>query len=104
MEITLPDCKKKLTLRKPTAGQRNAAAIKAEVLPTKELPSGGISQIRFMIELLPFCIAQHEWGTIPIKQALDNSTSEDYDFAKEKLTELMTPNGDVEKKSEKPSE
>jgi hypothetical protein len=103
VEIILPECKKKITLKKPTAGQRNDALIKAEIPPTADSP-GGISQVKLMIELLPHCIQQHEFGTVPIKVALDNLSFNDYDFARDSLADLMTPSGDVQKKSETPSE
>jgi hypothetical protein len=93
MEVVLSDGKK-VVLRKPTAGVRNKAAVKAE---TKE----GIKQTTFMVELLPFCIATHEWGTVPVRQALDDLMIEDYDKLVDTLGKLMKPKGgDVEKKLE----
>jgi hypothetical protein len=93
MEVVLSDGKK-VVLRKPTAGVRNKAAVKAE---TKE----GIKQTTFMVELLPFCIATHEWGVTPVRQALDDLSIDDYDKLVDTLGKLMKPQGgDVEKKLE----
>ena len=84
-------------LKKPTAGHRNNALIKAE---TPE----GIKQSLMMVELLPHCIASHPFGTVPLRQALDSLDIDEYDKLVDGLRSLMNPVGDVEKKSETPSE
>ena len=86
-----------ITLRKPLAGERNKALMKAET-PT------GIKGTVFLVELLPSVIVKHPFGAQPIKQALDNLTVEDYDKLIEAVGKLIQlPVGDVEKKSEQPS-
>jgi len=80
-----------VTLRKPTAGIRNRAMMKAE---TKD----GIKNTVMMVELLPLCVKAHPWGITPIKQSLDNLSCEDYDLLIDKLRELMEPNEELKKK------
>jgi len=64
----------------------------------------GIKNTVMLVELLPFCITSHPFGTIPISTALDNLSIDDYDKLVEGLTAMLKPKGDVEKKLEKPSE
>lgn len=85
-----------IVLRKPTAGQRNKAAVVAD---TKE----GFKYSVFLTELLPLCIAQHPFGITPIRQALDNLEFDEYDKIVEALQKLLD-NGDAEKKLKEPSE
>ncbi len=86
-----------VTLRKPKAGERNAALIKAET-------ADGVKGMVFLMELLPHCIATHPWGaTIPVKKALDELWPEDYDKIVEALRPLVTPESGIAKKSEEPS-
>ena len=86
-----------ITLRKPLAGERNKALMKAET-PT------GIKGTVFLVELLPSVIVKHPFGAQPIKTALDNLSVEDYDKLIEAVGKLIQlPVGDVEKKSEQPS-
>lgn len=85
-----------IVLKKPTAGARNKALIKAET-------PDGIKNTLLMVELLPYCIQSHPFGTLPLKQSLDNLSIEEYDKLIEGLGELMGA-GEIQKKSEKPSE
>ena len=85
-----------VVLKKPTAGIRNRALMKAET-------PDGIKNTVLMVEILPHCILSHPFGTVPISHALDALSVEEYDNLINKLFELMGV-GDVEKKLEKPSE
>lgn len=86
-----------ITLRKPLAGERNKALMKAET-------PDGIKGTVFLVELLPSLILKHPFGAEPVKQALDCLSIEDYDKLIEATGELIQlPVGDVEKKLEKPS-
>ena len=87
----------KVVLKEPTAGARNKA------LMTAETPEG-IKNTVLMVELLPYCVQSHPFGTVPIKQALDALSVKDYDELVKGLTKLMNPKGDLEKKSEGSSE
>lgn len=89
MEIQIT--KGKVVLKKPTAGARNKAVIAAET-------SDGIKTSVMMIELLPYCIASHPFGTVPVKQALDALSIEDYDKLIEGLTQMMGNGVDDKKK------
>ena len=84
-------------LRKPTAGQRNKALIKSET-------PDGIKNTVFLVELLPYCIGKHPFGTVPVKQWLDSLEVDEYDKLIQGLAKILNPKGDVEKKSEEPSE
>ena len=84
-------------LKKPLAGTRNKALIKAET-------AEGIKSMVFMVELLPNCIKTHPFGAVPIRDALDNLSIEDYDKLIDGLQKIIQPKGDVEKKSVKPLE
>jgi len=86
-----------ITLRKPLAGERNKALMKAET-PT------GIKGTVFLVELLPSVIMKHPFGAQPLVTALDNLSVEDYDKLIEAVGKLIQlPVGDVEKKLEQPS-
>ena len=82
-----------VTLRKPNAGQRNKALMKAD---TKD----GLKTSIMMVELLPACIGTHPWGVVKVSQALDRLSIDDYDLLIDGLKEVMQPSGDVTKKSE----
>lgn len=82
---------KKVTLQKPKAGIRNQAAIKATT-------EKGLNNLTFMVELLPCCIVNHEWGAEPLKQALNNLEIEDYDLLVDTLRKIMKPVEDIEGK------
>ncbi len=82
----------KIILKVPNAGARNKALMKAE---TPE----GIKNTVLMIELLPYCISQHPFGTVNLSQALDALSVEEYDKLVIGLAELMSP-GALKKKSE----
>ena len=95
---TVKISKGEVVIKKPTAGARNKALMKAE---TPE----GIKNTVLMVELLPYCIQSHPFGTVPIKQALDSLECEEYDELIKALAELIKPlRGDVQGKSEAPSE
>ena len=84
-------------LRKPLAGQRNKALMKAET-PT------GIKGTVFLVELMPSMIEEHPFGAQPLAEALDRLSIEDYDKLIDGASELLKlPVGDVEKKLEQPS-
>lgn len=88
MEIQIS--KGTVVLKKPTAGARNQAIMKAE---TPE----GIKNTVMMVELLPNCIVSHPFGTVPVRQALDALDIEDYDKLVEGLAKLMNPEEIVKK-------
>jgi len=87
----------KFSLKRPTAGQRNAALMKAET-------PDGIKNTVFLIELLPMCVREHPFGMIPIKQGLDGMDMEDYDKLIDGLAKIITPDKELAKKSLPPSE
>ena len=84
-----------VSLRKPTAGQRNKALMEAE---TPE----GIKNTVLMVELLPYCVKSHPFGNTPVRAALDGLSIEEYDKLIEGLSALIKPVGDAAKKLEKP--
>ena len=79
-------------LRKPNAGQRNRALIKAT-------HSNETNEIEFIIELLPLCIAGHPWGVSPVRQALEGLEVEEYDKLLLTMKDLLGVK-DITKKSE----
>lgn len=87
-----------VTLKKPTAGERNAALIKAET-------TTGLKHSLFAIELLPKMIVSHPFGAEPLRQALDDLSCDEYDLLFAAQTKLLKgkKDGDIEKKSEEPS-
>lgn len=87
----------KVVLKKPTAGARNNALMKAET-------PDGIKNTVYMVELLPFCIQSHPFGSAPVKQALDSLTPEDYDELIEALQTILNPKALKEEPSEEQSE
>jgi hypothetical protein len=92
----MEDIKVKLTdgeviLRKPTAGTRNGALIKAE---TPE----GFKRTIMMVELLPACISMHPWGMKKIKDQLNNLSIQEYDLLIDALEKLMGGEDDLKKK------
>jgi len=95
MEINITNGK--VVLKKPTAGARNKALMKAET-------PDGIKNTVLMVELLPYCILSHPFGTAPLRNALDSLSIEDYDKIITGLAELINPKEDTEKKLEVPSE
>lgn len=82
----------KVVLRKPTAGMRNKAIMKAET-------AEGIKNTVMLYELLPSCVLDHPFGQTPIKEALDSLEIEDYDKLVEGLSKLLQGD-DVAKKQE----
>ena len=86
-----------VVLRKPLAGQRNKALIKAE---TRD----GFKTTIYYTELLPECVHSHPFGSIPIKSALDSLQTDEYDLILDVLKNMLELEVDAEKKSEKPSE
>lgn len=101
MEVKLSDGKV-VILRKPNAGVRNQAYELAEVPYTFEengekVTKTIIKQTKFLVELLPYCIASHDWGTIPVRDALKNLSYEDYDLLIDAL-QTLTKTDDSKKK------
>lgn len=88
MEIQLE--KGPIVLKKPTAGARNKALMEAET-------PDGIKNTVLLVNLLPYCVQSHPFGTVPIAQALDALSIEEYDKLITGLTELMNP-GALKKK------
>lgn len=80
-------------LVRPKAGVRNKALMKAET-------GEGIRQTTFMVELIPYCISEHPFGAVPIRQALDNLEIKDYDALIDAMRKLFGDESDVPKKSE----
>jgi hypothetical protein len=87
--ITLKDGE--VELRKPTAGIRNNAMMKAE-------GKDGIKQTVMMVELLPLCVFKHPWGVKPIRTALNDLDYDEYDLLIDKLREVMDISGELKKK------
>jgi len=81
----------------------NAEVFKNALL-NAEKEDGTISNTKLAIELLPYCIKSHPFGTIAVRQALDALDWEDYKKLLEALGDLLKEMGETEKKSEKPSE
>lgn len=79
-------------LHKPKAGQRNKAIVKAD---TPE----GFKNTVFFIEMLPYCIKAHPWGTKPLREALEELEIEDYDKLLEGLKQFDVQ-ADTKKKLE----
>lgn len=85
----------KISLRKPTAGERNKALMAAE---TKD---GEILRMKFIVELIPKIVVEHPFGAEPLVKALDGLDPEDYDLLIESAGHIMgfhVEKGDVEKK------
>lgn len=96
---------KTVTLRKPTAGARNKAAREAYLVSKDEKgqPYGYVNEAQMLNELVPHCIKDHPWGNVPVRQALDSLSIEDYDLIAFSLAELLkNKNGDVLGKSAQP--
>jgi len=84
-------------LRKPLAGQRNKALMKAET-------PDGVKGTVFLVGLLPSMLEEHPFGAQPLTQALDSLSIEDYDKLIDCASQLLQlPIGDVKKKSQQPS-
>ena len=84
--------KGKIKLRKPLAGERNNALMKAE---TPE----GIKGTVFLVELLPSMIVEHPFGAEPLDKALNGLSIEDYDKLIDEAGKIIKSGGDdVEKK------
>ena len=79
-------------LRKPNAGQRNRALIKA-------MHDGNTNEVEFITELLPLCVANHPWGISPVRQALEGLDIEEYDKLLLSMKDLLGVS-DITKKSE----
>ena len=54
-----------VTIIKPRAGARNKAIVESE-------KDGVIRESLMKINLLPYCIGDHPWGTRPIRESLDS--------------------------------
>ena len=83
-------------LKKPNAGARNKALIKAET------DSGKMKQSIFFMEILPKCIIRRPENCdkdVPIEQILDSMEMEDYDLLVDGMGEIIDgANKDVEQK------
>ena len=74
----------KFKLRKPNAGERNRALIKAEG------EDGKLKQFVFLTELLPSCVVEHPFGAgKSLKQALDGMNLDDYDTISKAFGEVL---------------
>lgn len=82
-------------LRKPSAGIRNDAMRRCEWEPNNKH-----RDLLLVMEMLPLCIVQHPWGTLPLKEMLNNLETEEYDLLLGALSGVGTVPADVEKKSE----
>ena len=92
-EITVQIGQGPVTLRKPKAGVRNKALMKAET-------GEGIKQTTFLVELIPYCVKTHPWGTTPVRQALDNLDVDDYDKLIDAISTMFGKTVDDAKNSE----
>lgn len=87
-EVTVKVEGGEVILRKPTAGMRNKALVKADT-------SEGFKRSLMMIELLPMCIKTHPWALrnlaegSPLKTALEGISVEEYDTLIDGLEQLM---------------
>lgn len=95
MDTTIELKAGRVALRKPKAGLRNKALMAAE-------DGNGVKQTTFMVNLIPYCVIEHPWGTRPIKEALDDLEVEEYDKLIEAVTSMFEP-GDAVKNSDGPS-
>ncbi len=88
----------KVKLRKPLAGPRNKALMKAEL-------ADGMRATVFLVEIMPEMIVEHPFGAEPINTALDSLSIDDYDKLAEVVKDLIGFGfkGDTEKKLEEPS-
>lgn len=94
IEVTLENSGKLnglVKMKKPNAGKRNKALIAAEK------PTGGISEIKFAVEYLPYCIKEHPWGMRVVKEALEELEDSDYDKLLLQMQEF-TPSKELKKK------
>ena len=83
-EVTIKIKDGEVVLRKPKAGVRNKAMIKAE---TPEC----FKKTIFYTELLPGCIKSHPWGIRKVSISLEALEIEDYDLLIDGLETLLTP-------------
>ena len=84
MEIEIE--KGKIVLREPLAGERN------EAMANAVNPETGVqNNVRMMIELLPYCVKSHPFGTVPVKQALASLSISEYDKVVEGFSVIMNP-------------
>lgn len=87
----------KFKIRKPNAGERNRALIKAEG------EDGKLKQFIFLTELLPSCIVEHPFGAgKPLKQSLDGMSIDDYDTVTKAFGDILkstvdSVNSDIKK-------
>lgn len=77
-----------ITLRKPKAGVRNKALMKSET-------GDGLKQTTFLVELLPYCISSHPFGTTPVRKALDDLDIADYDELINGMNKLFDSGDDI---------
>ena len=73
------------TIKKPGAGVRNKALMKAET-------DRGFKSTVFLMELLPKCVVKRPLGmdeTTPIEHILDGLETDDYDILAQALNEMM---------------
>jgi len=85
-----------IVLTKPKAGVRNKALMKSET-------GEGLKQTTFLVELIPYCIESHPFGTVPVREALDNLEIDDYDKIMDGFTQLMSEDKEKVKKLNEPS-
>ena len=83
-------------VRKPLAGPRNKAMVKAET-------PDGVKETVFMLELLPYAIKTHPWGTVTVRDGLDKLDPEEYDLLIDALRELLVEGANALKKKLKSS-
>ena len=110
MEIKLIDQDITIKLRHPKAGERNKALIASEEVKEVRDINGEIvdklfvSQSRFMIEVLPYCVDPKSWNMeVDVRKTLDNMTRRDYDLILFAVKELFQQYEDDIKKSQESS-
>ena len=75
----------KFVMRRPTAGDRNRAAISAS-------EGDQVNQIKFLTELLPRCIVTHPFSAaLPLKISLERMDFKEYDELMEALKDMLEP-------------
>lgn len=94
-----------VTLRKPNAGMKNKALMKAESVELiNGVPHTIIRQSVFMVEMLPLCVQAHPWGTTPIRQALDLLDIDEYETLVSNLQEMLEESRQIKKNSQPQSD
>lgn len=88
-----------VVLRKPSAGIRNEA-----IMDAKWHPNDDHLDLALAFVMLPKCIVSHPWFQRPVKEAVGDLDTEEYDELIKTMMKLNKFTGDAPKKSETPSD